>query len=110
MRELRDLGVVRIEYVTAFPARDDAWVWLVTATDAQRDAHAGAESHLLARVRSVAEQGGFPPAKVTGGHRALPITSRDVPVARSPGGVGRWAVRFVDAVVAGWAGDAAGRW
>jgi len=59
-------GVVRIEYVSAFPFQDDAWVWLGTATDAERDALAGTEEHLLAEVRRTAEHHGFAPEKVTG--------------------------------------------
>jgi len=59
-------GVVRIEYVAAFPSQDDAWVWLGTATDEERDVLAGAESQSLSEVRLIAESNGFLPEKISG--------------------------------------------
>lgn len=59
-------GVVRIEYVAAFPSRDDAWVWLGTATDDERDALTGAEARLLSEVRLIAEHHGFTPENISG--------------------------------------------
>ena len=62
----RKAGVKRIEYVTAFPFQDDAWVWLGTATDTERDALADTEPQLLSDVRMIAERHGFPGEKVSG--------------------------------------------
>ena len=66
LQAFRESGVTRIEYVTAFPLGDDAWVWLGTATDAERDALAGAEPPVLSDVRLIAERHGFLAAKVRG--------------------------------------------
>jgi hypothetical protein len=46
--------------------QDDAWVWLGTTTDAERDALAGTEPTLLSKVRRTAERHGFAPEKVCG--------------------------------------------
>lgn len=62
----RSAGVKRIEYVTAFPSQDDAWVWLGTATDEERDALAGTEPQLLSDVRMIAARHGFEGEKVSG--------------------------------------------
>ncbi|KQU69326.1 hypothetical protein [Phycicoccus sp. Root101] len=62
----RESGVTRVEYVAAFSFQDDAWVWLGTLTDAQRDALAGTEPQLLADVRLIAERHGFPGESVSG--------------------------------------------
>lgn len=64
LEALRESGVTRIEYVTRFPTRDDAWVWLGTATDAERDALS--ESQVLLQVRLIAERLGLSPGKVAG--------------------------------------------
>ena len=61
-----ELGVIRIEYVAAFPDLDGAWVWLGTATDAERDAFGDNLPHALAGVRQIAERCGFPPDQVNG--------------------------------------------
>lgn len=66
LEAFREPGVVRIEFVVAFPAQDDAWVWLGTATDAERDALSGGEAQVLSEVRRIAERHGFAPEKVSG--------------------------------------------
>lgn len=66
LRAFGESGVVRIEYVAAFPDRDDAWVWLGTGTDAERDALAGTEPRILSQVREIAERHGFSAACVSG--------------------------------------------
>jgi hypothetical protein len=53
-REFRDQGVDHVEYVPAFSAPFDVWVWLGTATDAERDALA-ADRALDDRVRRAAD-------------------------------------------------------
>lgn len=60
LRTFENSGVLRVEYVSAFPSQDDAWVWLGTATDAERDALAGSEPRLLTEARLIAERHGFP--------------------------------------------------
>jgi hypothetical protein len=65
-RRFEEAGVLRIEYVSAFPSQDDAWVWLGTATDAERDALAGSEPWLLSEVRLIAEHHGFAAKNVSG--------------------------------------------
>ena len=57
-------GVVRVEYVAAFPDQDDAWVWLGTATDAERDGLAS--SDLLIALRDVVRGVGFEPGLISG--------------------------------------------
>jgi hypothetical protein len=59
-------GVVRIEYVSAFPFRDDAWVWLGTVMDAERDALVASEPPVLVQVQQIAEHHGFNAEKVSG--------------------------------------------
>jgi hypothetical protein len=54
-----DHGVNRVEYVAAFPNQDDFSVWLCTQTDEQRN-RLGATNPLLADVREVLENAGFP--------------------------------------------------
>jgi hypothetical protein len=66
LQAFRDWGVTRIEYVSAFPSQDDAWVWLGTATDAERDALAGSDPQVLSEVRLIAERHGFLAEKVSG--------------------------------------------
>lgn len=58
--------MVRVEYVSAFPSQDDAWVWLGTATDAERDDLARSEARLLAEVRLIAERHGFTAQNISG--------------------------------------------
>jgi hypothetical protein len=62
----REAGVVRIEYVAAFPSQNDAWVWLGTTTDAERDALAGIQSQVLTEVRHIAGRHGFSADQVGG--------------------------------------------
>jgi hypothetical protein len=57
-------GVVRVEYVSAFPDQDDAWVRLGTATDAERDGLAS--SDLLVALRDVVRGVGFDPGLISG--------------------------------------------
>ena len=57
-------GVVRVEYVAAFPDQDDAWVWLGTTTDDERDALAS--SDLLVALRDVVRGVGFDPGLISG--------------------------------------------
>jgi hypothetical protein len=64
LRAFSNAGVVRIEYVSAFP-QDDAWVWLGTATDTERDALA-ASQHVLEQVQLIVERHGFTAEKVSG--------------------------------------------
>lgn len=52
--------------MAAFPSQDDAWVWLGTATDAERDVLAGTEFQLLLQVRLIAERHGFSPERISG--------------------------------------------
>jgi hypothetical protein len=59
-------GVTRIEYVSALPSQSDAWLWLGTSTDAERDALAASEPQVLAEVRLIAERHGFVPDKISG--------------------------------------------
>jgi hypothetical protein len=66
LQDFREFGVVRVEYVAAFPSQEDAWVWLGTATDAERDDLSAKQPSLLSQVRLVAERHGFPPDKVSG--------------------------------------------
>jgi hypothetical protein len=66
LQSFRDAGVTRVEYVSAFPAQDDAWDWLGTGTDAHRDALASSGPRVLAEVRLIAERHGFIAAKVRG--------------------------------------------
>lgn len=66
LRRFRDAGVLRVEYVSAFPSQDDAWVWLGTATDVERDALTGSEPRLLSEARLIAERHGFPAHDVSG--------------------------------------------
>lgn len=66
LEAFREPGVVRIEYVAAFPSQDDAWVWLGTATDAERDALTGSKPQVLSEVRRIAEHHGFSPKNITG--------------------------------------------
>jgi hypothetical protein len=66
LRQLGRAGVVRVEYVSAFPLHDDAWVWLGTTTDAERDALAVSEPRLLADVRLIAEGHGFTAKNLSG--------------------------------------------
>ena len=66
LQAFRESGVIRVEYVAAFASQDDTWVWLGTATDVERDALAGTEPEVLSRVRAIAEQHGFSPARVSG--------------------------------------------
>jgi hypothetical protein len=66
LRRFKDSGVVRVEYVSAFPSQDDAWVWLGTATDAERDALTGSGPRLLCEARLIAERHGFPGHVVSG--------------------------------------------
>jgi hypothetical protein len=66
LRRFRESGVLRVEYVSAFPFQDDAWVWLGTATDAERDALTGSEPRLLAEARLIAESHAFPAQNVSG--------------------------------------------
>jgi hypothetical protein len=66
LRAFGESGVVRIEYVAAFPGQDHAWVWLGTETDAQRDALAGTELQILSEVRGITERHGFSAANVSG--------------------------------------------
>ena len=74
-------GVTRIEFVSAFPSRDDVWVWLGTSTDAERDALTGTGPHVLSTVRLVARGHGFEAAKVSG----VTVQSEET-VARDFGG------------------------
>ena len=57
-------GVVRVEYVSAFPDQDDAWVWLGATTDAERDALAS--SDLLVALRDVVRGVGFDSSLISG--------------------------------------------
>ena len=66
LRRFKESGVLRVEYVSAFSFQDDAWVWLGTATDAERDALTGSEPRLLAEARLIAESHGFPAQNVSG--------------------------------------------
>jgi len=66
LQEFLEAEVVRVEYVSAFPSQNDTWVWLGTATDAERDVLAGTEPLPLARVRVVAVGHGFAPEEVSG--------------------------------------------
>ena len=66
LQAFRESGVIRVEYVAAFPSQDDTWVWLGTATDVERDALAGTEPEVLSQVRATAEQHGFSPERVSG--------------------------------------------
>lgn len=66
LRSFGDAGVLRVEYVSAFPSQDDAWVWLGTATDAERDALTDAEPCLLSEARLIAERRGFPAYDASG--------------------------------------------
>ena len=66
LRTFGESGVLRVEYVSAFPFQDDAWVWLGTATDAERDALTGWEPRLLSEARRIAEHHGFPAQNVSG--------------------------------------------
>jgi hypothetical protein len=66
LQAFRESGVTRIEYVAAFPSQDDAWVWLGTETDAERDALAGSEPQVLSEVRLIAERHGFSAENVSG--------------------------------------------
>lgn len=66
LRAFGDLGVIRIEYVSAFPFPDDAWVWLGTSTDAERDALVRSEPEVLVEVRLIAERHGFLAERVSG--------------------------------------------
>ena len=58
--------MVRVEYVSAFPSQDDAWVWLGTTTDVERDTLAGSRPGLLSEVRLIAERHGFIAQSVSG--------------------------------------------
>jgi hypothetical protein len=80
--------VSRIEYVAAFPSQDDAWVWLGTETDAERDALTGSEAGLFAAVRLIAEGPGFDAQKVSG----VTVQSEET-VARDFGGSWSYARR-----------------
>ncbi|TCC47895.1 hypothetical protein E0H75_24470 [Kribbella capetownensis] len=57
-REFRKQGVDHVEYVLAFSAPFDVWVWLGTATDAERDTLA-ADRALDDRVRAAADRCGL---------------------------------------------------
>jgi hypothetical protein len=57
------VGVVRIEYVAAFPEQDDFYVWLCTETDEQRDS-LGIGDPLLDEVRQVLVEAGFTAGQV----------------------------------------------
>ncbi|MEU4191513.1 hypothetical protein AB0E69_06425 [Kribbella sp. NPDC026611] len=54
----RDRGVERVEYVPALSPPYRSWVWLGTATDAQRDQLA-ADPELGEQVRRLAERAGI---------------------------------------------------
>jgi len=56
-------GVVRIEFVSAFPSSDRIVVWLGTETDRQRDS-LGVDDPLLDEVRSVLVRTGFAPEQL----------------------------------------------
>ena len=66
LQAFRASGVTRIEYVSAFPSQDDAWVWLGTSTDTERDSLACAEPQVLSQLRVIAERHGFEPEKLSG--------------------------------------------
>jgi hypothetical protein len=66
LQAFRESGVIRIEYIAAFPDLDGAEVCLGTATDAERDALAGTQPPALSQVRRIAERHGFPPDQVSG--------------------------------------------
>ena len=66
LQAFREWGVAKIEFVAAFPSQDDAWVWLGTATDVERDALAGSVPQVFSEVRLIAERHGFPAEKVSG--------------------------------------------
>lgn len=66
VRELSDSGVIRVDYVAAFPSSDEASVWLVTQTDVERDALLDQRFVLLTLVRRVADGCGFPLHQVSG--------------------------------------------
>lgn len=88
LRRFKSSGVLRVEYVSAFPSQDDAWVWLGTATDAERDALTGSEPRLLSEVRLIAERHGFP------GHNVSGVTVQsDETVARDYQGSWMYALR-----------------
>ena len=57
LRDFRDVGVDHVEYVVAFSAPFEFWVWLGTATDAERDSLAK-DPALTGRVRPIAERYG----------------------------------------------------
>lgn len=61
-----EAGVVRVEYVASFPLQDDAWVWVGTTTDAEREVLAARQPQVLAQVRLIAEHHGFRPEQVRG--------------------------------------------
>lgn len=88
LRAFCDAGVTRVQYVAAFPSLDGAWVWLGTATDAERDALAGTQPQTLAQVRLIAERHGFPPEQVNG----VTVQSEET-VARDYGGSWFYALR-----------------
>jgi hypothetical protein len=52
-------GVQHVEIQSAFPTSEKVWVWLGTATDAQRDALPSTEP-LLSEVRAAVASVGYP--------------------------------------------------
>lgn len=66
LQAFRQAGVGRVEYVTAFPSHDATWVWLGTATDAERNALNVTHPRMLAQVRFIAEQHGLSSEEISG--------------------------------------------
>lgn len=63
LEALQPVGVVRIEYVVGFVHPYSVWVWLGTATDAERDAMPENMPYLV-EVSTVLQAVDLPPADV----------------------------------------------
>lgn len=70
VRRLAPHGVQHVEFVSAFGSSEDVWVWLATATDAQRDALSG-EEPLLKDVREAVASAGYPPDELHNIHSTV---------------------------------------
>ena len=57
-----------MEYVASLPEQDDVWVWLVTASDAERDALLTSPQPCVSEVRDAILAAGWPADQIDNVH------------------------------------------
>jgi predicted component of type VI protein secretion system len=67
LARLGERGVQRVEFVAAFGTSDEVWVWLATASDAERDALTDSEP-FLEEVREALASVGYPADQLVNVH------------------------------------------